>query len=94
MDAVKLILKEEIVPERAERVLYYLAPFMAFVPAAFAFAVVPIGKPISLSDGSLFPHYYKHAKLGPFVGEPVPGTGTSVWWIKLLPGGRLQYGIP
>lgn len=48
----------------------------------------------SYSDGSLFPHYYKHAKLGPFVGEPVPGTGTSVWWIKLLPGGRLQYGIP
>jgi tricorn protease len=48
----------------------------------------------SYSDGSLFTHYYKHAKLGPFVGEPVPGTGTAVWWIQLLPGGRLQYGIP
>ena len=48
----------------------------------------------SYSDGSLFPHYYKHAKLGPFVGEPVPGTGTSVWWVHLLPGGRLTYGIP
>jgi len=48
----------------------------------------------SYSDGSLFPHYYQHAKLGPFVGEPVPGTGTSVWWVHLLPGGRLQYGIP
>jgi tricorn protease len=48
----------------------------------------------SYSDGSLFTHYYKHARLGPFVGEPVPGTGTAVWWIQLLPGGRLQYGIP
>ena len=48
----------------------------------------------SYSDGSLLPHYYKHAKLGPFVGEPVPGTGTSVWWVKLLPGDRLSYGIP
>ena len=48
----------------------------------------------SYSDGSLFLHYYKHAKLGPFVGEPVPGTGTSVWWIDLLPGERLKYGIP
>lgn len=48
----------------------------------------------SYSDGSIFPHLYQHGKLGPFVGDPVPGTGTSVWWIHLLPGGRLQYGIP
>lgn len=48
----------------------------------------------SYSDGSMFPHYYKDAKIGPFVGDPVPGTGTSVWWVKLLPGERLTYGIP
>jgi tricorn protease len=48
----------------------------------------------SYSDGSIMPHLYKDAKLGRFVGEPVPGTGTSVWWMQLLPGGRLTYGIP
>jgi tricorn protease len=48
----------------------------------------------SYSDGSIFPHLYKEAKLGSFVGEPVPGTGTSVWWMELLPGGRFKYGIP
>ena len=48
----------------------------------------------SYSDGSIFPHLYKDAKLGSFVGDPVPGTGTSVWWMKLLPGDRFQYGIP
>lgn len=48
----------------------------------------------SYSDGSIFPHLFKAAKLGPFIGEAVPGTGTSVWWVQLLPGQRLQYGIP
>jgi tricorn protease len=48
----------------------------------------------SYSDGSIFPHLYKEAKLGSFVGEPVPGTGTAVWWMELLPGGRFKYGIP
>ena len=33
----------------------------------------------SYSDGSIFPHLYTQARLGAFVGEPVPGTGTSVW---------------
>lgn len=48
----------------------------------------------SYSDGSIFPHLYKESKLGSFVGEPVPGTGTSVWWVDLLPGKRFTYGIP
>jgi tricorn protease len=47
----------------------------------------------SYSDGSIFPHLYKQARLGAFVGEPVPGTGTSVWWVPMI-GGKLKYGIP
>jgi len=38
----------------------------------------------SYSDGSIFPHLYKSAGLGKFVGTPVPGTGTSVWQIYLF----------
>jgi tricorn protease len=55
---------------------------------------IVLANSFSYSDGSIFPHLYKDAKLGRFVGEPVPGTGTSVWWMQLLPGGRLTYGIP
>ena len=47
----------------------------------------------SYSDGSIFPHLYKDTGVGSFVGQPVPGTGTSVWWIELL-GKKLQYGVP
>jgi tricorn protease len=48
----------------------------------------------SYSDASMFPHAYQDFKLGPLVGDPVAGTGTSVWWAEsnLIPG--LSYGIP
>jgi NADH-quinone oxidoreductase subunit H len=40
-DAVKLIFKEDIVPNNVERVTYLLAPIIAFVPSVLTFAVVP-----------------------------------------------------
>lgn len=48
-DAVKLIFKEDIVPSRAERVTYMLAPIVAFVPPLLTFAVIPFAP-----DGNLF----------------------------------------
>ncbi|WP_323094393.1 S41 family peptidase [Aeromonas hydrophila] len=48
----------------------------------------------SYSEGSAFPQYYRTLKVGPIVGEPVPGTGTMVYahTSRLIPG--LAYGIP
>ncbi|TNH95746.1 S41 family peptidase [Aeromonas sobria] len=48
----------------------------------------------SYSEGSAFPEYYRALKIGPIVGEPVPGTGTMVYSheSRLIPG--LAYGIP
>ncbi|MBS0661109.1 MAG: PD40 domain-containing protein [Verrucomicrobia bacterium] len=48
----------------------------------------------SYSDGSIFPHLYRTQRVGLFAGDPVPGTGTAVWWVDLLSGSRLRYGIP
>lgn len=47
----------------------------------------------SYSDGSVFPHFYKAARIGPLVGERVPGTGTAVWWERQLEP-RVVYGVP
>ena len=47
-DAVKLIFKEDIVPNRVERVTYALAPVVSFVPALLTFVVVPFGADIEL----------------------------------------------
>ncbi|MGL6050886.1 MAG: S41 family peptidase, partial [Aeromonas salmonicida] len=48
----------------------------------------------SYSEGSAFPQYYRTLKVGPIIGEPVPGTGTMVYAhdSRLIPG--LAYGIP
>ncbi len=48
----------------------------------------------SYSDSSLFPLAYRDLHLGPLVGDPVAGTGTSTWWIqsRLITG--LDYGLP
>jgi len=42
-DAVKAIFKEDITVERADRVLYWLAPLVAFTFALAAFAAIPVG---------------------------------------------------
>mgnify|MGYP001139650064 CR=1 FL=1 len=47
-DAVKLILKEDIIPEDADRPIYHLAPIVSLFVALAAFAVVPVAPPIEL----------------------------------------------
>jgi NADH-quinone oxidoreductase subunit H len=42
-DAVKLMFKEDVVPDKVERATYALAPIISFVPALLTFAVIPFG---------------------------------------------------
>ena len=42
-DALKLFTKEDIVPARADKIVYVLAPMLAIVPALLTFLVVPFG---------------------------------------------------
>ena len=43
VDPIKLILKEDITPVKADRYVFTLAPIMSLVPALVVFAVVPFG---------------------------------------------------
>ncbi|MEO6407800.1 MAG: NADH-quinone oxidoreductase subunit NuoH [Burkholderiaceae bacterium] len=49
-DAVKLIFKEIIVPTAANKSLFFLAPVMTIMPALAAWAVVPFGPEVALSN--------------------------------------------
>jgi NADH-quinone oxidoreductase subunit H len=42
-DGLKLILKEDLVPEQADRFVFKLAPYLVVVPALVTFSIVPIG---------------------------------------------------
>ncbi|MBZ5496050.1 MAG: NADH-quinone oxidoreductase subunit NuoH [Acidobacteriia bacterium] len=49
-DAIKLLLKEDIVPEATDKVLYKMAPFIVFLGAFAAFVVIPFGASSIVSD--------------------------------------------
>jgi len=47
-DAIKLLLKEDITPVRADRFVFTLAPIVSMVPAFIAFAVIPFDREATL----------------------------------------------
>jgi len=47
-DGIKLIFKEEFVPDRADKFLFVLAPVVTVIPALIITAVVPWGRQITL----------------------------------------------
>ncbi len=49
-DALKLLLKEDIVPAATDRVLFKMAPFIVFLGAFAAFVVLPFGASSVVSD--------------------------------------------
>jgi NADH-quinone oxidoreductase subunit H len=49
-DAVKLLVKENIIPAEADKLVWWLAPFIAVVPPVMAFVVLPFGKNLIVKD--------------------------------------------
>jgi NADH-quinone oxidoreductase subunit H len=56
-DTIKLVLKEDITPARADRSMFKMAPFLVFVPVATSMIVLPLVKgwaPLVIASGALF----------------------------------------
>src|SRR5205809_2084158 len=53
-DALKFLMKEDVVPAQANRWLYTLAPAFGLLPAMTTIAVVPWGRAFRLPSGRLF----------------------------------------
>lgn len=47
-DAIKLIFKEEIIPSRADKIIFVLAPIITVIPALIILGVLPFGGIITL----------------------------------------------
>jgi NADH-quinone oxidoreductase subunit H len=48
MDGIKLPLKEDIVPRNVDKLLFWLAPALAAIPAFVSFAIIPFGPEVSI----------------------------------------------
>jgi NADH-quinone oxidoreductase subunit H len=56
-DGIKMLIKEDVVPDRADKVVHFLAPIVTVVPAILALGVIPYGRnmtPFSIDGGILF----------------------------------------
>ncbi|MEY2500869.1 MAG: NADH-quinone oxidoreductase subunit [Verrucomicrobiota bacterium] len=56
-DGIKLLIKEDIVPTRADKVVHFLAPIMMAAPTILALGVIPYGRNMtafSIDGGILF----------------------------------------
>ncbi|MEO5901461.1 MAG: NADH-quinone oxidoreductase subunit NuoH [Ilumatobacteraceae bacterium] len=70
-DGIKLFFKEDLIPENANRFVFKLAPYLAFVPAFLVWSVIPLGGDYSNGkDGTvkLFGHATKLQLADPPIG--------------------------
>jgi NADH-quinone oxidoreductase subunit H len=70
-DGTKLFFKEDLLPERADRLVFRLAPYLVLAPAFLAFAIIPLGGDFRDGKGgivTLFGHETRLQLADPPVG--------------------------
>jgi NADH-quinone oxidoreductase subunit H len=76
-DAIKLILKEDIVPAEADRWLFILGPVIVFLPPYLAFVVVPFSSTLVPKDLDMGVLYALAVLTIPQVGMIMAGWGSN-----------------
>jgi NADH-quinone oxidoreductase subunit H len=97
-DALKLLLKEDVVPAASDRFLFLLAPYFALVPAVLVFVVLPFSEGWLAADFNLAVLYIIGASTIAIMGVLMAGWGTNNKY-SLLGGVRsaaqlISYEIP
>ncbi len=52
-DGMKAFFKEDLIPDKSDRFVFKLAPYLAFVPAFVAFCVIPLGGNFTDKGGAI-----------------------------------------
>ncbi|MCD4750051.1 MAG: NADH-quinone oxidoreductase subunit NuoH [Thermoanaerobaculales bacterium] len=55
-DGLKLLVKEDLVPGGAEKLVFIIAPAIVMVPALVMFAVIPFGEPFEVAGMTITPY--------------------------------------
>lgn len=70
-DIGKLICKEIIIPKKADKVVFLIAPVLIFVPTLMVFAVIPLGKNMAPID----------MNIGVFYVLAIASLSTLIFWM-------------
>lgn len=57
-DVIKLLIKEDIIPYKADRFLFYLGPMLAFMPAFAVLAIIPFSETLYFANSNVGLLYY------------------------------------
>ena len=76
-DAIKVLLKEALVPASADKVVHWLAPVVAFAPVLMIFAVLPFQNGAQLADLNIGILYIVAVSSVTTVGIFMAGWGSS-----------------
>jgi NADH-quinone oxidoreductase subunit H len=76
-DAVKVLMKEDIIPDTADKVVHWLAPILAFFPVLMIFAVIPFQGGAVLADLNIGILYVMAISSVSIIGIFMAGWGSS-----------------
>src|SRR4051812_10404713 len=76
-DVFKLLIKEDIIPAKADASLFRLAPVIAFVPAFAVLAVIPFTDKIQFADFAVGLLYYMAVSSITIIGILVGGWASN-----------------
>ena len=58
-DAAKFLNKEDFIPDKGNRLLFYAAPVFALIPAAVAYMAMPMSTPLKIGDSTFLIQGYE-----------------------------------
>ncbi|MCH8186643.1 MAG: NADH-quinone oxidoreductase subunit NuoH [Chloroflexi bacterium] len=97
-DAMKLVLKEDILPSWADRRVYWLAPLAVFIPSLLLWAVIPVGRDLVLANLELGLFYIVAISVLTVMGLLMAGWGSANKYAMLgglrAAGQLVSYEIP
>jgi len=79
-DALKLILKEDIIPAAADKKLFIMAPFVVFIGAFISFAALPFNQNTVVSDLNIGVFYILAVGALSVLGIILAGWGSNNKW--------------
>jgi NADH-quinone oxidoreductase subunit H len=76
-DAIKLMMKEDVVPERADRWVYNLAPIAFLIPCVLIFATIPFAPGLGVADLTIGVLFFLAVSSLEIVGLFMGGWGSN-----------------